>query len=162
MQRDLGKAALGGNAGRLIAEMRCGVDEDTSPSALDNKQIVSLHQLLHEAKFKDPDKEHLSPAGLPLPPPMPLYLLDQCRDALLQIELACSEVVNGWLCMHDAGEYNLRLGILKELNPELVATHQGEPIQYNVASLMVCSRYDPACLEIHSSVPCHLQNCLRI
>ncbi|EIE26704.1 hypothetical protein COCSUDRAFT_11853 [Coccomyxa subellipsoidea C-169] len=45
-----------------------------------------LHQLLHEAKFKDPDKDHLSPAG----------------------------------------EYNLRLGILKELNPELVATHQGD------------------------------------
>jgi len=73
MQGDLGEAALGGDAGRLIAEMRCGVDEDTPPSALDNKQIVSLHQLLHEAKFKDPDKEHLSPAGLPLPFPSPLY-----------------------------------------------------------------------------------------
>ncbi|KAK9916719.1 hypothetical protein WJX75_006211 [Coccomyxa subellipsoidea] len=73
-------------AGRLIAEMRCGVDEDTLPGELDNKQVVSLHQLLHEAKFKDPDKDHLSPAG----------------------------------------EYNLRLGILKELNPELVATHQGD------------------------------------
>ena len=43
--------------------MRCGVDEDTLPGELDNKQIVSLHQLLHEAKFKDPDKDHLSPAG---------------------------------------------------------------------------------------------------
>jgi hypothetical protein len=28
--------------------------------------------------------------------------------------------------LHTSGEYNLRLGILKELNPELVATHQGQ------------------------------------
>ena len=51
------------NAGRLIAEMRGGVDEDMPPQALTNKQTVALHQLLHEAKFKDPDKDHLSPAG---------------------------------------------------------------------------------------------------
>ena len=50
-------------AGRLIAEMRGGVDEDTEPQELSNKQVVALHQLLHEAKFKDPDKDHLSPAG---------------------------------------------------------------------------------------------------
>jgi len=51
------------------------------------------------------------------------------------MDLACSEMVKGWLCMHDAGEYNLRLGILKELNPELVATHQGEPTQHNYCKL---------------------------
>ena len=51
--------------GRLIAEMRGGVDEDTAPQDLTNKQVVALHQLLHEAKFKDPDKDHLSPAGSP-------------------------------------------------------------------------------------------------
>ncbi|CAK0734996.1 hypothetical protein CVIRNUC_000513 [Coccomyxa viridis] len=73
-------------AGRLIAEMRGGVDEDMPPQNLTNKQTVALHQLLHEAKFKDPDKDHLSPAG----------------------------------------EYNLRLGILKELHPEIIATHQGD------------------------------------
>ena len=50
--------------GRLIAEMRGGVDEDTAPQDLTNKQVVALHQLLHEAKFKDPDKDHLSPAGI--------------------------------------------------------------------------------------------------
>ena len=54
-----------GGAGRLIAEMRGGVDEDTAPQDLTNKQVVGLHQLLHEAKFKDPDKDHLSPAGNP-------------------------------------------------------------------------------------------------
>jgi hypothetical protein len=50
-------------SGRLIAEMRGGVDEDTEPQELSSKQVVALHQLLHEAKFKDPDKDHLSPAG---------------------------------------------------------------------------------------------------
>ena len=53
-----------GFAGRLIDEMRSGVDMETQPSELDNKQITRLHQLLHEAKFKDPDGSHLSPAGL--------------------------------------------------------------------------------------------------
>lgn len=43
--------------------MRGGVDEDSGPQDLSNKQTVALHQLLHEAKFKDPDKDHLSPAG---------------------------------------------------------------------------------------------------
>ena len=26
-----------------------------------------------------------------------------------------------------AGEYNLRLGVIKELHPDLIATHQGTP-----------------------------------
>lgn len=52
--------------GRLIDEMRSGVDIETHPGELDNKQITRLHQLLHEAKFKDPDGFHLSPAGQPL------------------------------------------------------------------------------------------------
>jgi hypothetical protein len=63
--------------------MRCGVDEDTLPGELDNKQVVSLHQLLHEAKFKDPDKDHLSPAGAlhtPLTPP--LHTLSQTEPCL--------------------------------------------------------------------------------
>lgn len=47
--------------------MRGGVDEDTEPQDLSNKQVVALHQLLHEAKFKDPDKDHLSPAGITCP-----------------------------------------------------------------------------------------------
>ena len=51
--------------GRLIDEMRSGVEIETHPSELDNKQITRLHQLLHEAKFKEPDGSHLSPAGLP-------------------------------------------------------------------------------------------------
>ena len=45
--------------------MRGGVDGDTAPRDLDGKQAVALHQLLHEAKFKDPCGDHLSPAGGP-------------------------------------------------------------------------------------------------
>ena len=43
--------------------MRSGADPDMHPSELINKQVVRLHQLLHEAKFKDPDGSHLRPAG---------------------------------------------------------------------------------------------------
>ena len=43
--------------------MRSGADVEMHPRELDNKQITRLHQLLHEAKFKDPDGSHLSPAG---------------------------------------------------------------------------------------------------
>ena len=45
--------------------MRSGADVETRPGELDNKQITRLHQLLHEAKFKEPDGSHLSPAGCP-------------------------------------------------------------------------------------------------
>lgn len=48
---------------------------------------------------------------------------------------SCSVVWSLWSCLaaqgvHQgghvhAGEYNLRLGILKELHPEIIATHQG-------------------------------------
>jgi len=72
---------------RLIEEMRSGIVEDTPPSDLDPKQIVRLHQLLHQVRFPDPKSDHLSPAG----------------------------------------EYNLRLGVVKELHPEMVATHCADP-----------------------------------
>ncbi|PRW61315.1 DNA topoisomerase 6 subunit B [Chlorella sorokiniana] len=70
-------------AERIVAEVRC--DPSTAPAELTPKQIVALHDLLHQLRFDPPDGGHLSPAG----------------------------------------EYNLRLGIMKELRPEMVATHQG-------------------------------------
>lgn len=73
-------------AERLVGEMRSGVDHLTHPKELNDKQVVRLHQLLHEARFDDPKGDHLSPAG----------------------------------------EYNLRLGVMKELRPDLIATHQGD------------------------------------
>jgi hypothetical protein len=51
--------------------MRSGAEADMDPKDLDEKQIVRLHQLLHEAKFKDPDSSHLSPAGTLSPSPLP-------------------------------------------------------------------------------------------
>ena len=50
-------------AGRLISESRSGADPTMKPAELSDKQIIRLHQLLHEAKFDDPDGRHLSPAG---------------------------------------------------------------------------------------------------
>ncbi|GBF92117.1 DNA topoisomerase [Raphidocelis subcapitata] len=73
-------------AGRLVEEMRSGVQADTPPCKMTTQQVVRLHQLLHEARFSDPSGNHLSPAG----------------------------------------EYNLRLGVMKELRPELIATHSGD------------------------------------
>ncbi|KAG2444490.1 hypothetical protein HXX76_001240 [Chlamydomonas incerta] len=73
-------------AARVVEEMQAGVEGDMSPKDLDEKQIVRLHQLLHEIRFGDPSGKHLSPAG----------------------------------------EYNLRLGVMKELGPDLIATHQGD------------------------------------
>lgn len=73
-------------AERLVDEMQAGVSASTTPQSLDSRQLVRLHQLLHEARFGDPSGDHLSPAG----------------------------------------EYNLRLGVMKELHPELIATYQGD------------------------------------
>lgn len=70
-------------AEKIALEMRC--DPATSPTELTSRQIVAMHDLLHQVRFDNPDGSHLSPAG----------------------------------------EYNLRLGIMKELRPEMVATHQG-------------------------------------
>jgi DNA topoisomerase VI B subunit len=55
------------------------------PKELEEKDILRLHQLLHEVRFPDPNGSHLSPAG----------------------------------------EYNLRLGVMKELRPDMVATYGG-------------------------------------
>ena len=52
-------------AGRLIDEMRSGATADMAPGELGQQQVVRLHQLLHEARFADPDGAHLSPAGEP-------------------------------------------------------------------------------------------------
>ncbi len=51
-----------------MGELRSGVDADTDPSHLTVKQVTRLHQLMHEAKFRDPSGSHLSPAGVPANP----------------------------------------------------------------------------------------------
>ncbi len=35
-------------------------------------------------------------------------------------------IVSTHVCLLPAGEYNLRLGVMKELHPDLIATHQGD------------------------------------
>ena len=45
--------------------MRSGATADMAPGELGQQQVVRLHQLLHEARFADPDGAHLSPAGGP-------------------------------------------------------------------------------------------------
>ena len=84
-----------GFAGRLIDEMRSGVDMETQPSELDNKQITRLHQLLHEAKFKDPDGSHLSPAGLhhhlPAQSITIAWSLDHCQSLSLSRLLSVAQ-----------------------------------------------------------------------
>ena len=157
-------------SGRLIDEMRSGADVETRPGELDNKQITRLHQLLHEAKFKEPDGSHLSPAGCPpvcqcflscMPSPLLSPQSYRCLTACFSVSTIQSPPSSwAWalrrFCCHiegpnaiiilisahvtectkschsynsDAcrctGEYNLRLGIMKELNPDMVATHQG-------------------------------------
>jgi len=72
-------------AERMCAEIGLGVEEETPPDDLSEKQVMRLHQLLHQARFPDPRGAHLSPAG----------------------------------------EYNLRLGIMKEIKPEMVVTYEG-------------------------------------
>ena len=74
-------------AGRIIKELGGNVDKDTPPKQMTDKQILRLHQFMHQVRFGDPDGKNLSPAG----------------------------------------EYNLRLGVMKELKPDLVATYQGDP-----------------------------------
>ena len=177
--------------------MRSGADVDTRPGDLDNKQVTRLHQLLHEAKFKDPDGSHLSPAGCPA-----AYVKSStvettavcsnlcardgtwfalCLNVLVRLiaqveansEVRVHQLALGTVKLSQAmlvvccqyfmatvhkervvetkqhrgyklgesvtsyycctGEYNLRLGIMKELHPDMVATHQGAPLCHPLA-----------------------------
>jgi hypothetical protein len=60
---DWGRRRVCLRAERLINEMQHGADVDLDPADVDGKQVLRLHQLMHEVKFKDPDGAHLSPAG---------------------------------------------------------------------------------------------------
>lgn len=134
--------------------MQSGAEADMDPKELENKQIVRLHQLLHEAKFKDPDGRHLSPAGrvsdfkcvylnavvdggilqpCASPPktawhvPCTVIVIVKSRKYVF-VSVGTSgflHVINKIFMLFLTGEYNLRLGITKELQPDMVATHQG-------------------------------------
>ena len=72
-------------------------------------QVVRLHQLLHEARFDPPSHP---------PPPQVVRLHQLLHEARF-------DEPNGDH-LSPAGEYNLRLGVMKELRPERIATHLGE------------------------------------
>lgn len=60
---------------------------------------------------------------------MDMELVAREINALISCNHNC-HLARWWLCQPaqdsaNAGEYNLRLGITKELHPELIATHQG-------------------------------------
>lgn len=48
-------------AEKISLEMRC--DPATSPAELTVKQLVAMHDLLHQLRFENPDGAHLSPVG---------------------------------------------------------------------------------------------------
>ena len=119
--------------------MQSGADPDTDPQQLTNKQILMLHQLLHAAKFSDPTGTHLSPAGDFFLACLHMGMLGVywSRCATLQVQVLAKvgaecqihATILHWMqfmCCMTAGEYNLRLGITKELHPDLVATYQGK------------------------------------
>ena len=58
--------------------------------------------------------------------------------------------------MCTAGEYNLRLGILKELHPEIIATHQGKSLAS--CSLteqpLSCQAYSKSSITVLQSLQC--------
>ena len=82
-----------------------GFSPKMSVKALTDPQVVRIHQLFRQAKFDNPSGEVS----------LPRYR--HIRGRLTRC--ACMQ------CLSPAGEYNLRLGIVKELHPDLVATYQG-------------------------------------
>lgn len=121
-------------AERIALELRC--DPSTPPGELTPKQLVAAHDLLHQLRFEPPDGAHLSPAGA-LPPWVLSPLSFETRVLRhghctrgAGAAQASGQPANRFSTKHPAlvtctaGEYNLRLGIMKELRPEMVATHQ--------------------------------------
>ena len=109
-------------AEKISLEMRC--DPSHPPADLTTKDIVAMHDLLHQLRFQNPDGAHLSPAGArpaPLPLPLPLPLTETVLNQAAPLPPPAPAPATA----PPAGEYNLRLGVMKELRPEMVATHQG-------------------------------------
>lgn len=138
-------AALVASAEKIPLEMRC--DPSTSPAELTSKQIVAMHDLLHQLRFHNPDGAHLSPAGVlactsHVTGMSGSYQTCNPRENSTTCAAVCSWLSGHLPCLRRlytsalpapapppplaaTGEYNLRLGIMKELRPEMVATHQG-------------------------------------
>lgn len=95
--------------------------------SLTSQQIVRIHQLLRQAKFDDPSG-HVS-CGFFSICQFSLHLVTLFSITIFiicSLFLSFGMVFNTYFqCLSPAGEYNLRLGIIKELHPDMVATFSG-------------------------------------
>lgn len=104
------------DAFQFAGEMGPDFSPTMSVKSLTSQQIVRIHQLFRQAKFDDPSG-------------------DVCRVCcfiyfnIVRLFLICWPFVFSYSsfiqCLSPAGEYNLRLGIIKELQPDMVATYAG-------------------------------------
>lgn len=101
--------------------------------SLTSQQLVRIHQLLRQAKFDDPSghvrmewASFLSVSSHMFP----FYFFIVCFSLFF-----ISFFLNTYFqCLSPAGEYNLRLGIIKELHPDMVATYSGR-LWFNIKVL---------------------------
>uniref|UniRef100_A0A0E0B0P9 DNA topoisomerase VI subunit B transducer domain-containing protein n=1 Tax=Oryza glumipatula TaxID=40148 RepID=A0A0E0B0P9_9ORYZ len=92
------------HAERLIGEMGPDFSAKTTVKSLTSQQLVRIHQLFRQAKFDDPS-----------------------GNVCTLSTFICVFSVYFLLLSQIYSEYNLRLGIIKELHPDLVATHASSP-----------------------------------
>lgn len=105
--------------------------------SLTSQQLVRIHQLLRQAKFDDPSG-HVRMESLIFMPY--LYISSHTFNYyyfwLYISYFVISCVLNTYFqCLSPAGEYNLRLGIIKELHPDMVATYSGR-LWFNIKVLL--------------------------
>lgn len=105
--------------------------------SLTSQQIVRIHQLFRQAKFDDPSG-HVSYGVFDISPIFIYFITLFPIIFLLYIPYFCHLVCPSYLfqCLSPAGEYNLRLGIIKELHPDMVATYSGR-LWFNSKVLLV-------------------------
>jgi hypothetical protein len=48
-----------------------------------------------------------------------------CSTCIIQLLYLSTLLISHFQCLSPAGEYNLRLGIIKELHPDMFATYSG-------------------------------------
>lgn len=92
--------------------------------SLTSQQLVRIHQLLRQAKFDDPNG-HVSYIVFII---SHLNFINYCYFFVYSLLDAYFQ------CLSPAGEYNLRLGIIKELHPDMVATYSGR-LWFNIKVL---------------------------
>ena len=106
-----------------------GLSMDTPLSQLQDRDVGRLTQLFREAKFDNPD------GGVCCFLALHFYRLIFSSISFCNNLFACAD---GFQCLSPIGEYNLRLGILKVVKPELVATYREEYVPSALLFVGVC------------------------